>query len=409
VTPDELINLYFDNELTARQMAQLDAWVRRDKAHARHFARRQMVHAALAERLQQPITEADAAAADYMPDSKSTPLGEVSADLLAETIQQERIARIEREAAAALAKQQAELERERDRESWARRVGMVQQKPVEVKGGWYIPYSAFYIGIAALLAVALSLGLPMLRSLMEEEPREITQEEQPQPPEPQPVVVERPVVATLNITLDAVWAERTVEVREGEDHAPAPLQRGAQLREGDSYRLTEGFAQFDTKRGAIVTLEAPSSIEFLGENHIKLTRGRLVGRCITDRSKGLVVDTPSTRVVDISTEFGVEVEDDGTTHSAVFDGLVEMREPVTASNQRPRTIQITGGWSGRVDRSSGLPKQLIRNAMSDRVFARHVPATPRDWSAHAGRYSDHTARPLPDRCSRPAYGLGFAS
>ena len=203
-------------------------------------------------------------------------------------------------------------------------MGIGQDKPVEVRKRMVIPTPVFYSGIAALLAIALWVGWSAVSSMMQDDPADFA-ETTLGPVEPeQPVVIDRPVVATLIRTLDAVWAERHVEVRTGEAHAPAPLTGGAELREGDRYTLTQGFAQLDTKRGAIVVLEAPCEIELLGENHVKLTRGRLVGECPTNRSRGFTVFSPNSRIVDIGTKFEIHVTGDQREEVTVYDGHVEL-------------------------------------------------------------------------------------
>ncbi|MCG8510611.1 MAG: NPCBM/NEW2 domain-containing protein, partial [Rhodospirillales bacterium] len=269
------------------------------------------------------------------------------AEVLAEVIDQERVARLKREAAEALLREQKELEEHRRRASWTRMMGIGENKPVDVRKRFVIPTPVFYGGIAALLAVALWIGWSAVSSMNSDEPQDFTETEL------QPAVVERPVVARLIRTLDAVWAERHVEVRKGEKHEAAPLAGGAELREGDKYTLQQGFAQLDTKRGAIVVLEAPCEIELLGENQIKLTRGKLVGKCLTEKSKGFIVDAPTARIVDLGTEFGVAVDDHGATETVVFSGRVELRE-AASTNPQPHTLTLTKGWGGRVDRHGVL-------------------------------------------------------
>ncbi|MCG8587308.1 MAG: hypothetical protein MI757_21595, partial [Pirellulales bacterium] len=55
-----------------------------------------------------------------------------------------------------------------------------------------------------------------------------------------------------------------------------------------------------------------------------LSLGRLVARCDSPESKGLSIVTPTARVVDLSTEFAVEVRRDGKTKLHVFEGKVEL-------------------------------------------------------------------------------------
>ncbi|MCG8512386.1 MAG: FecR domain-containing protein, partial [Rhodospirillales bacterium] len=115
------------------------------------------------------------------------------------------------------------------------------------------------------------------------------------------------------------------------------------------YRLLQGFAQFDTNRGAIVVLEAPCEIELLGDNRVKLTRGKLVGKCLTQKSKGFTVDTPTARIVDIGTEFGVHVGEQGACASHVFEGEIEVTAKVNG-NVSASSRQIFAGETLKVNR-----------------------------------------------------------
>ncbi|MCG8509394.1 MAG: FecR domain-containing protein, partial [Rhodospirillales bacterium] len=87
--------------------------------------------------------------------------------------------------------------------------------------------------------------------------------------------------------------------------------------------------------GAIVVLEAPCDIQLLDENHVKLTRGRLVGRCPTAESKGFIVDTPNARIIDLGTEFGVHVDDRGVSEAHVFDGEIELTALASGKASQP--------------------------------------------------------------------------
>ncbi|MBX2852378.1 MAG: FecR family protein [Phycisphaeraceae bacterium] len=130
-----------------------------------------------------------------------------------------------------------------------------------------------------------------------------------------PPQAHQPVVATLTDSVGAQW--RSYD-------KPVPMPMGAQLVAFERYTLTHGFAEITTQRGAVAILEAPATIELLdGDNALRLHAGKLVGICLTERSKGFVVRTPSMDVIDLGTEFGVHVEGDAVV-ATVFSGEVEL-------------------------------------------------------------------------------------
>lgn len=117
------------------------------------------------------------------------------------------------------------------------------------------------------------------------------------------------LVATLTAEHDAKWDRRP----------------GLDLYAGQQFILTEGLAEITTNDGAVAILEAPCTIELIdSDNALRLHAGKLVGRCDTEHSRGFTVYTSSARIVDIGTEFGVDVRDDGTSLTQVFEGEVRL-------------------------------------------------------------------------------------
>ncbi|MFI4861599.1 MAG: hypothetical protein ACIAXF_13075 [Phycisphaerales bacterium JB063] len=164
----------------------------------------------------------------------------------------------------------------------------------------------------------------------------------------------RPVVAEIDMMIDAVWDRNRVIVREGERHASLSLRPGTQIRQGDRYILRQGLVQFSTDRGGILVVEAPSEIEFVDENSVLLARGRLVGKCLSTRSEGLRVYTPTAEAVDLGTEFGVHVARDGATDVLTFSGKVELREGPTSGDSKPASIVVGSGQAGFVSAGGEL-------------------------------------------------------
>lgn len=151
------------------------------------------------------------------------------------------------------------------------------------------------------------------------------------------------IVATLTAEHDAQW-----ERRPGED-----------LYAGQRFMLTQGFAEITTRRGAVAILQAPTEIEFTdSDNAIRLHRGKLFGRCLTPASKGMVVHTPNAQIVDLGTEFGLDLAAEGTLQAHVLDGEVTLA-PITGNGVGP-AIMLEGGDALQVskDASEVRPIQM---------------------------------------------------
>lgn len=177
-----------------------------------------------------------------------------------------------------------------------------------------IPKPVLYSGIAAMLLLAASL-LVILGNLWTG-PDNLASSGRVAP-DPAATPSQPPAqsaVATLTAEHGAQWQAASGTVLPGV---------GDQLHAGQRLTLTEGSAQITTARGAIAILQAPCSVELLDQdNALRLIRGKLVGICETQSSKGFVVHTPQLDITDLGTRFGVEVTPGSATEVHVHQGMV---------------------------------------------------------------------------------------
>lgn len=87
--------------------------------------------------------------------------------------------------------------------------------------------------------------------------------------------------------------------------------------------LSAGVALFEFDDGARLALEGPATLELSTASAARLTFGSASVRC-EDGSEGFMLATPSAKVIDLGTEFGVSVGNDGATAVEVLDGEVEI-------------------------------------------------------------------------------------
>lgn len=144
--------------------------------------------------------------------------------------------------------------------------------------------------------------------------------------------------------------------------------------------LERGTAQMTTDSAVELTLTAPCEIEFLNPRTVKVHRGRLKARIQGDSAVGFRVMTPTADVVDLGTEFGVFVEQDGSSEVHVFQGVVVARAFGTE-----QVIPIYRNEAGRVaaeQRASEDPERLnvyrpgslVAVAARPDLFGQSVPA-----------------------------------
>ncbi len=84
-----------------------------------------------------------------------------------------------------------------------------------------------------------------------------------------------------------------------------------------------------------------------------MTRGRATIR-VPGKIKGFMLDTPAERIVDLGTSFGVNIEQNGATSIAVFEGSVELRGRQHGSGPQ----HLSAGESVRVDGNLVAPSDI---------------------------------------------------
>ena len=159
--------------------------------------------------------------------------------------------------------------------------------------------------------------------------------------------------ATLVASVDARWEQG--------EHA-----KGDGFAIGETSRLISGFAELHFKSGATVIVEGPARFRIRSQSLTELFAGKLAAR-VTPEGHGFTVQTASARVVDLGTEFGVSVNDDGSTHVDVFEGHVEATPQSAGADAAPGKILAVGD-SARVsstaviaDSVGALPQHYVRS------------------------------------------------
>jgi hypothetical protein len=120
-----------------------------------------------------------------------------------------------------------------------------------------------------------------------------------------------PAIATLVQADGCKWA--------GSD---LPTMTNSQLGAG-KLALVEGIAVLKFKSGAVVTLEAPSTLEMLSAMHCRLIEGTLTAE-VPESAHGFTIDTADMKVIDLGTRFGLTSGAAGNSQVRVFEGEVEV-------------------------------------------------------------------------------------
>lgn len=167
----------------------------------------------------------------------------------------------------------------------------------------FTPKRVAILVTAAVLSLGTVLVIVFMAGGFDDDPSLVETHEQPRPTDR--VIDTNLVVATLTAEYDAVWDRRP----------------GEGLYAGQRLKLLEGMAGIELAEGTRVVLAGPLSFEVIGRNALALYDGRLVAH-VPPSGYGFMVDTPTARIIDYGTEFGVAAEGDRETQVHVFGGEV---------------------------------------------------------------------------------------
>lgn len=180
---------------------------------------------------------------------------------------------------------------------------------------------------------------------------------------------------------------------------------GSPVRAGSTLQLKSGLARLVFASGAEVVLEGP--VAFTPDSAVagQLKRGKLVARVETDQAQGFTIRTPTAQIVDLGTEFGVTVNEEGQTETHVFAGRV-LAHAIGGKRRTEEPLQLQAGQAVRVASQS---LRLSRMTASQEMFTRHTP--PRQLRPILHYKMEDAAGPLVDQqgghTAREKGGGGF--
>jgi ferric-dicitrate binding protein FerR (iron transport regulator) len=118
------------------------------------------------------------------------------------------------------------------------------------------------------------------------------------------------------------------------------------------YLLKGGIAELTYESEVKVTIEAPASFLLVDQETIELLDGKLSAHVPKD-GIGFTVETPRAAVVDLGTDFGVEVMNQAA-EIHVFAGEVRV-DLLSEFGPNPTPLRLVTGEATRINRRTGLP------------------------------------------------------
>lgn len=175
--------------------------------------------------------------------------------------------------------------------------------------------------------------------------------------------------ARLTALVGARWKTRT---------SPDPLAGAASP---SRLALEAGLAELTYDNGVRVTIEGPCDYSVSGSNAGRLVFGKLVAR-VPRGAEGFRVDYARGHIVDLGTEFAMEVSDDGAAEVGVFEGRIELHRP--GADPVPLFAN-----QAVVTSADGNPPEAV--PLDREKFIRQVPSRDFRWSCVPGKPSTFRA------------------
>ena len=173
----------------------------------------------------------------------------------------------------------------------------------------------------------------------------------------------------------------------------SPITNRKPIRVGDVITAVDGVLNLRFYCGAEVLLKGPAELKVLSPMRAVLRRGTLTAH-VEESAHGFRIDTPSSKVTDLGTEFGLSVDSQGATDAIVFSGKVAVQyaqpragskpaDPASASNRRARQMTegrlLIEGEGMRIAQSGGA-KRLVAVKSSDYPRPGDSREAPAGWT-----------------------------
>ncbi len=167
-----------------------------------------------------------------------------------------------------------------------------------------------------------------------------------------------------------------------------PLKELSRLSVGQTLEFAEGEVEIAFDRAVHMVVRGPARFEIRSALEVYSDYGTLSAR-VGELGKGFLLETPSGKIVDLGTEFGVAIDRDGKTDVAVFRGAVDLTYGDRLSPLKPSIARtLTQGQALTFDVNGSMEPLLAIDNGRFPDFGRHAPLPPQK-STIFGEISDN--------------------
>ena len=146
---------------------------------------------------------------------------------------------------------------------------------------------------------------------------------------------------------------------------------------GEYTLADESLAEITVTNGVRAVLEGPAVFEWISPRELYLKEGKVFAH-VPPQAVGFTVSCPSSRIIDLGTELGVEVRADGSSSVYTYDGSVSF---INLKDDRALGNEIlTAGTARSADGNTGHKQQIV---FEEAYFARTFSAEQKFvWRGH---------------------------
>lgn len=169
----------------------------------------------------------------------------------------------------------------------------------------------------------------------------------------------------LTADADAVWSPGSAT-----SSSSAPGSQGSD----QIYSLEQGRVELALAKGCTVVVAGPAAWRVLDDNALEFNRGTLRA-VVPPSAHGFRVETPSATIVDLGTEFGVEVREDQSVLTQVMAGKVRVEGKGSTSALSSGNFEVAAGNTVEV-RLGRPPQMTARTSRFDELLLDDRPSSP---------------------------------
>jgi hypothetical protein len=129
-------------------------------------------------------------------------------------------------------------------------------------------------------------------------------------------------------------------------------------------RLRSGRATLAFFNGVTMTVEGPADVDLVALDRVFCRRGKLRAR-VPRGAEGFIVASPGSAIVDLGTEFAINVEDDGRSQVMVFEGQAKAGLlDSEGSGRQTQLVETNASFevdphAGRITRTVAVPGDFV--------------------------------------------------